>query len=105
MLLPNFTTYSDFRAHLADHLGKLSESDRPTVVLKKGKAAAVVMSPERYQAGEDALRQVELLAAVRASREQIAVGQSVPWSSARARLLKSIEPKKVPSRSRKPKRA
>ena len=52
MLLPNTTTYTEFRQNLSDHLKRLKRADRPTVVLQSGRRAAVVVHPDRWEERE-----------------------------------------------------
>ena len=39
---------SDFKAHAADLLRRIAETGQPLVITQNGKAAGVVLSPERF---------------------------------------------------------
>lgn len=52
MPIPDSTSYSSFRQNLAGHFKRLKKADRPTVVLQRGKPAAVVVHPDMWDERE-----------------------------------------------------
>ncbi len=92
MYLPDTTSYSEFRENLADHFKRLKKSSKPTVVLQKGKAAAVVLSPAQFEAYSDARETLDVLLAIEQGREDYAKGRTIPWEQARRELLAKARP-------------
>jgi len=66
---------TDFRANLTD---ALETAQTETVILERnGHAAAVIVSPERYEEMMDALEELEDMAAVDAALAE--GGEPIPW--------------------------
>lgn len=87
MILPDTTNYSEFRENLAEHFKRLKKSRKPTVVLQKGRVAAVVLSPAQFEAYSDARETLEILRAIEEGRHEHITGKTIPWQTARKRLL------------------
>lgn len=65
MFPPEHTTFHDFRENLAGHIRNLRRSRRPTFILRNGKRAAVVMSPEMYERLASEAERHDAIAAIR----------------------------------------
>lgn len=82
----DITSFSDFRAHLREHLTQRSETERPRFVTNNGQMQAVVLSP---RASDELVEQAELFQSLKMferSQEDIAAGRAVPAKDA----IKSI---------------
>ena len=49
MIQPEHTSFNDFRDNLAGHMRDLKRSKKPTFILRNGRRAAVLLSPEAYE--------------------------------------------------------
>lgn len=88
MLLPDTTTYSEFRENMAAHIRRLGKSRRATLVTKRGKPAMVTMSPAQYERLEAAAAEARTLAAIEEGLREIDDGKGVAWERVRRRLAR-----------------
>lgn len=78
---------SEFRANAAAVLKQVQDTDRPVVLTQHGRGAAVLMGVERYEA---LMEELELLRDVQAAEREVADGQGLAHTKARARVLKRL---------------
>ena len=71
-ILPGIVPVSDLRVDVAAVLKRLRGSDRPLVITQRGQAAAVMLSVEAYERGEQERR---LLRQLLKGEQEIAAGQ------------------------------
>ena len=74
----DITSFSDHRQNLRDHLQQVRETGRPLFVTSNGETAAVVLSPEMYDALADKAELAESLALIDRSIEDIREGRTRP---------------------------
>ncbi len=86
MIQPEHTSFNDFRDNLDGHLRGLKRSQRPTFIVRNGKKAAVLLSPEAYErlAG-DSDRQAAI-ASIRRGLADVARGRTKPANEVLDRL-------------------
>jgi prevent-host-death family protein len=58
----NIQSLSHFRANATTMVKKIRETGNPLVLTQNGKAAAVVVSPEEWEATQESLAMLQLLA-------------------------------------------
>ncbi|MGH2372189.1 MAG: type II toxin-antitoxin system Phd/YefM family antitoxin [bacterium] len=75
---------AEFRANLAAVVKQVQRTKRPVILTQHGRSAAVLMDAADYEALIDRL---ELLQDVRQAERQLAQGQSVSHSRAKAAVL------------------
>ena len=80
---------SEFRANMAATLGQLRDTGRPVVLTEHGRSAAVLLGISDYEA---LLDEVDLLRDIRMAEEQLAAGESVPHTRAKAELKQRLKP-------------
>lgn len=73
---------TDARSHLPELL-TVAESE-PVFIERRGRRAAVLVSPERYEQMVDALEEVEDIAAFDAAMAE--EGGNIPWAQAKVDL-------------------
>lgn len=73
---------AEARKHFADVIERAQEG--PVVVERRGRAQAVVVSPEQFERMCDALEELEDVAAFDAAMAE--EGDSLPWEQAKADL-------------------
>jgi len=82
MKLPDTSTYTDFRKHLAEHLKRIRRAGRPTMVTQNGKVAAVVLSPEQYESLAEGASTARTLEKIERALSDIRRGRTVPLEKA-----------------------
>lgn len=75
---------ADFRANLAAVVDQVQRTRRPVVLTEHGRSAAVLVNVAEYEALLDRL---ELLQDVQAAEQQLAAGQSMSQTRAKAAVL------------------
>ncbi|HEX2205086.1 MAG TPA: type II toxin-antitoxin system Phd/YefM family antitoxin [Longimicrobium sp.] len=80
---------TDFQRNTREHIERLKETGRPSVLTVNGRAEVVVQSAEAYQALLDALERAEALLDIHEGFESVARGEGRPaaevFESIRAR--------------------
>jgi prevent-host-death family protein len=82
---------TDLQRQSKQIVGGLADSDEPVIITQRGRAAAVLLSAERYtQIEEDLNRldELEMLHLMDRGREDFAQGRTVSQQDVRARLEK-----------------
>jgi len=74
---------SEVRAQIAAVVEQVQDTHRPIILTQRGRSAAALLDVETY---EKMLEEIELLRDVRAAEQEVATGQGVPHSQARAEL-------------------
>lgn len=75
---------ADFRANLAAVLEQVQSTKRPVILTQHGRSAAVLVDVEAYEAMQDRL---ELFEDVRTAEGQLARGEGVSHTKAKAAIL------------------
>lgn len=89
LTMKNIVPITDLQRQAGQIIGSLSESDEPVIVTQRGRAAAVIISSDRYEEIEDDLKrldELELLELVAASRLAKAAGDSISHEKVKRRL-------------------
>jgi prevent-host-death family protein len=76
------TSFTEHRRRLREHLDHVQATGRPLFVTTNGRTAAVVLSPESYDALADKADLVESLAALDRSTDDVATGRTHPAKAA-----------------------
>lgn len=71
----DITSLTDYRARMKDYLAQVQETGRPLYLTANGKTAAVVLSPEAYDALLDKAELADTLIMLRRSEEDIKAGR------------------------------
>ena len=79
---------SEFRANMAATLSQLRDTGRPVVLTEHGRSAAVLLGISDYEA---LLDEVDLLRDIRTAEEQLASGDGVPHTQAKAELRRRVK--------------
>ena len=80
---------TDLQRQAGQIIGSLADSDEPVVVTQRGRAAAVIISAERYEQIEDDLSrldELELLELIEEGKRQIAAGNVISQDEVKQRL-------------------
>lgn len=80
---------TDLQRQAGQIIGSLADSDEPVVVTQRGRAAAVIISAERYEQIEDdlgRLDELELLELIEEGKRQIAAGNVISQDEVKQRL-------------------
>lgn len=88
--LPDTCSVTEFRDHISDHLRTIRTRRKPTMLTHNGRAAAVVMSPQEFEAYAAAREFMETVQAIEAGREDVKAGRVEPWPAVRRRLLARV---------------
>jgi len=75
---------SEFRANVATFVEHVQATQRPLVLTQHGRSAAILLAVDAYEA---LIERAELAEDVRAAESEIAAGQGVAHSKARALVL------------------
>ena len=78
----DITSFTEFRAHLRDHLDACKATSRPLFVTGNGETEAVVLSPAAYDALLDQAELAKSLAMLDRSMEDIKAGRTHPARTA-----------------------
>ena len=85
---------TDFQRNTREHIERLKETGRPSVLTVNGRAEVVVQSAEAYQALLDALERAETIAGVLKGLQEMRRGEGIPLDEAfeqiRARARKQL---------------
>lgn len=87
----DYTTYSDFKLRLRDHLDQSRATGRPLYVTTDGKMEAVVLSPETFQAIVEQADLEESLAMLDRSMDDIKNGRVRPAKYAIRQIAAELE--------------
>jgi prevent-host-death family protein len=82
---------TDLQRQSSQIVNELSKSDEPVVITQRGRAAAVLLSAERYSRIEEDLNrldELEMLHLVERGLEDFAAGRTLSQKEVRARLEK-----------------
>ena len=79
---------SEFRANMAAYIDQVQDSGRPLVLTQNGRGAAVVLGVKQY---EQICDEVELVRDLRTAEAQIAAGEGIAHSRARAQLKRRLK--------------
>ena len=74
----DITSFTEFRAHLRDHLDQRKATSRPLFVTTNGETEAVVLSPSAYDELMDQAELAKSLALLDRSMEDIQAGRTRP---------------------------
>ncbi len=80
---------SEFRANAAAFVQQVRSTRRPLVLTQHGRSAAVLLDIGEY---ERLIEQIELLQEVQIAEQQLAAGQGVEHTEAKAQLHKRLRP-------------
>jgi len=78
----DITSFTEFRAHLRDHLDQRKATSRPLFVTTNGETEAVVLSPSAYDELMDQAELAKSLALLDRSMEDIQAGRTRPAKAA-----------------------
>lgn len=79
---------SDFKAHIAQWLDRVAETDAPLIVTQNGRAAGVLLSPAAYDALTE---QARFVAAVQAGLADTDAGRVRSTAEVRAEIRKRLQ--------------
>ena len=88
---PNTTSFADFRDNLSEHFRQIKVARRPTVVLRGGRAAAVMLSPTEFNDYAAAKETLDILQAIERGRREHAEGKTIPWGKAKREILAKMK--------------
>lgn len=71
----DITSLSDYRQRMREHISMVQETGRPLYVTSNGRTAAVVLSPEAYDALLEKAELAETLIMLQKSEEDIRAGR------------------------------
>lgn len=78
----DITSFTDFRAHLRDHLNERKATSRPLFVTTNGETEAVVLSPTAFDELMDQAELAKSLATLDRSMEDVKAGRGHPLKQA-----------------------
>ncbi|WNC68620.1 type II toxin-antitoxin system Phd/YefM family antitoxin [Thalassotalea nanhaiensis] len=78
---------SEFRAGVTSFIKQINETRRPLVITQRGKGVAVVLDVAEYEAMQE---KIELLEEAQKAELQLASGQGISNSDARAQILDKL---------------
>ncbi len=78
---------SEFRAGVTSFIKQINETRRPLVITQRGKGVAVVLDVAEYEAMQE---KIELLEEVQKAELQLASGEGISNSDARAQILAKL---------------
>ena len=87
--MKNIIPITDLQRQAGQIISSLSESGEPVIVTQRGRAAAVIISADRYEEIEDDLKrldELQLLELVGKAREAISAGDVISHDEVRRRL-------------------
>jgi PHD/YefM family antitoxin component YafN of YafNO toxin-antitoxin module len=76
------TSFTNFRAHLRDHLDERKTTSRPLFVTRNGETEAVVLSPAAFDELMDQAEMAKSLALLDQSAEDMKAGRVQPFREA-----------------------
>jgi prevent-host-death family protein len=78
----DITNFTEFRAHLRDHLEQRKTTGRPLFVTRNGETEAVVLSPSAFDELMDQAELAKSLALLDRSMEDVRAGRGQPLKQA-----------------------
>ena len=78
----DITSFTEFRAHLRDHLDQRKATSRPLFVTTNGETEAVVLSPSAFDELMDQAELAKSLAVLDRSMEDVKAGRGQPLKQA-----------------------
>lgn len=87
--MKNIVPITDLQRQAGQIISGLSDSDEPVIVTQRGRAAAVIISAERYEEIEEDLKrldELELLEMVAESKRAISKGDVIGQDEVKRRL-------------------
>ena len=78
----DITSFTEFRAHLRDHLDQRKATNRPLFVTTNGETEAVVLSPSAFDELMDQAELAKSLAVLDRSMEDVKAGRGQPLKQA-----------------------
>ena len=88
MSTQNIQSLSYFRANATTMVKEIRETGNPLVLTQNGKAAAVVVSPEEWEATQESLAMLQLLAL---RLDEVKQGRTVDFDEGMGRIDAMIE--------------
>src|ERR1044071_7403260 len=76
--LDDIHSLSDFQRNTKEHISRLKESGKPTVLTVNGKAEVVVLSASSFQALADKVERAEAIEGIRRGLEEANAGKGRP---------------------------
>jgi prevent-host-death family protein len=86
----DITSFTEFRAHLRDHLDQRKATSRPLFITTNGETEAVLLSPSAF---DELMNQVELaksLAVLDRSMEDVKAGRGQPLKQAIREIAREL---------------
>lgn len=87
-ILPDVYALTEFRENTAQHVKRLKKTKRATLLTQKGRAAAVIMSPEAYEKMAEEAELARSIQSVQRSIKEFDEGKGMTVDEAFAPLLK-----------------
>jgi len=87
--MKNIIPITDLQRQAGQIIGALSDSDEPVIVTQRGRAAAVIISADRYEEIEDDLKrldELELSELVEEGKRQIKAGKVLSHDEVKRKL-------------------
>ena len=88
-LTKNIIPISDFQRQAGQIVDGLSQSDDPVIITQHGRAAAILMTPERYDQIQEDLRlldDLELMHMLKEAEKSIEKGDTISMEEVKKRL-------------------
>ena len=88
-IMKHIIPITDLQRQAGQVIASLADSDEPVIVTQRGRAAAVIISTDRYEEMEDDLKrfdELELLELVERGRREIAAGKVISHDEVKRRL-------------------
>ena len=86
----DITSFTEFRAHLRDHLDQRKATRRPLFVTTNGETEAVVLSPSAFDELMDQAELGKSLAVLDRSMEEVKAGRGQPLQQAAREIAQEL---------------
>jgi prevent-host-death family protein len=86
----DITSFTDFRAHLRDHLDQRKATSRPLFVTTNGETEAVVLSPAAFDELTEQAELAKSLATLDRSMKDVKAGRGQPLKDAVREIAKEL---------------
>jgi prevent-host-death family protein len=89
LTMKNIVPVTDLQRQAGQIIGSLSDSDEPIIITQRGRAAAVIISADRYEEIEDDLKrldELELLELVEDAKQAIAAKDVISHEDVKRKL-------------------
>lgn len=89
LTMKNIVPITDLQRQAGQIIGSLSDSDEPVIVTQRGRAAAVIISADRYEEIEEDLKrldELELLELVEQGKRAVAAGDLISHEEVKRKL-------------------